>query len=180
MDFQEGVVARLENAGVLVAARRAIEAAHDRDIKVIFVRVAFRDGYPEISPANQTFAAIAAGHVDFRETSPATQLHSSLTAAPGDVTVIKRRVSAFTGSDLDLVLSAGGTDTLVLAGIATSGVVLSTLREAADRDFRIVVLKDACADQDAEVHAVLMDKVFPRQAQVCSVDNWIATLTADS
>ncbi len=64
--------------------------------------------------------------------------------------------------------------TLVLAGIATSGVVLSTLRQAADLDYGLVVLRDGCADADEEVHRVLLDKVFPRQADVVAVDEWVA------
>lgn len=55
-----------------------------------------------------------------------------------------------------------------MCGIATSGVVLSTLRHAADADYRIVVVRDCCADADPEVHACLLDKVFPRQAMVVS------------
>ena len=64
----------------------------------------------------------------------------------------------------------------MLAGISTSGVVLSTLRQAADLDYRITVLADACADPDPEVHRVLTEKVFPRQALVTTTDEWIATL----
>jgi nicotinamidase-related amidase len=90
--------------------------------------------------------------------------------------VLKRRVSAFSGSDLDVLLRAAGADSLVLAGIATSGVVLSTLRQAADLDYRLTVLSDACADGDAEVHRVLLDKVFPRQALVTTTDDWIQSL----
>jgi nicotinamidase-related amidase len=63
-----------------------------------------------------------------------------------------------------------------MAGISTSGVVLSTLRQAADLDYRITVLADACADTDPEVHRVLTEKVFPRQARVTTADEWIATL----
>jgi nicotinamidase-related amidase len=72
-------------------------------------------------------------------------------------------VSAFTGSDLDVLLRAAGGERIVLAGIATSGVVLSTVRQVADLNYRITVLSDACADADPEVHRVLMEKVFPRQ-----------------
>ena len=93
--------------------------------------------------------------------------------APGDVVVAKRRVSAFAGSDLGVVLRAGDIDTLVLTGIATSGVVLSTLRQAADLDYRLVVLADACLDGDQEVHRVLTEKVFPRQADVLTVAEWV-------
>jgi nicotinamidase-related amidase len=90
--------------------------------------------------------------------------------------VVKRRVSAFTGSDLDVVLRGLGADTLVLTGIATSGVVLSTLRQAADLDYRLTVLDDACLDADPEVHRVLTEKVFPRQAAVRTVAHWTAEL----
>jgi nicotinamidase-related amidase len=82
-------------------------------------------------------------------------------------------VSAFTGSDLEVVLRARGIQHVVLAGIATSGVVLSTLREAADKDYQITVLSDLCADTDPEVHNVLITKVFPRQADVISSAQWM-------
>jgi nicotinamidase-related amidase len=74
------------------------------------------------------------------------------------------------------VLRAKQVETLVLTGIATSGVVLSTLREAADKDFGLVVLSDACLDADPEVHRVLIEKIFPRQAEVITVDAWAESL----
>jgi nicotinamidase-related amidase len=90
--------------------------------------------------------------------------------------VTKRRVSAFTGSDLEVLLRSGGIDSLVLAGIATSGVVLSTLRQAADLDYRLTVLAGGCLDADPEVHQVLLQKVFTRQAEVTSIADWTASL----
>ncbi len=71
---------------------------------------------------------------------------------------------------------AGEIRHLVLCGIATSGVVLSTLREAADKDYQLTVLADLCADTDVEVHSVLTGKVFPRQARVISAAEWITSL----
>jgi nicotinamidase-related amidase len=90
--------------------------------------------------------------------------------------VSKYRISAFAGSNLEVILRAQQIDTLVVSGISTSGVVLSTVREAADKDYSIMVLSDACLDADSEVHRVLMEKVFPRQADVQTVDTWIGTL----
>jgi len=52
-------------------------------------------------------------------------------------------------------------NTLVLFGISTSGVVLSTVRWAGDLDYSLAVISDACAYRDAEVNRVLMDKVSP-------------------
>ena len=85
-------------------------------------------------------------------------------------------MSAFSGGDLDVVLRARAIDSLVLTGIATSGVVLSTLRQAADLDFALTVLSDGCADPDDEVHRVLIEKVFPSQAQVMTVREWTTEL----
>jgi nicotinamidase-related amidase len=177
MDFQHGIVERFSASRVVEAADRAVKAVRAAQIPVIFVRVAFRPGYPEVAESNATFSALrASGGESYTEDHPATQVHASLAPLEGEPVVIKRRVSAFTGSDLDVLLRGLGAGTLVLAGIATSGVVLSTLRQAADLDYGLVVLSDACADADPEVHRVLTEKVFPRQAQVTTTDEWIATL----
>lgn len=90
-----------------------------------------------------------------------------------DIVVTKRRVSAFSGSDLDCVLRGLNVDSLVLVGVATSGAVLSTVRQAADFDYNMTVIGDLCLDLDPEVQRVLVDKVFPRQASVLSTEQWI-------
>jgi nicotinamidase-related amidase len=179
MDVQRGIVERFsEDAGYLQRLSGAIAAARTAAIPVIYVRIVFRPGYPEISSRNQTFAAIAS-RGGFTEDDPAAEIHPAVAPRPTDLVVTKRRVSAFTGSDLDVVLRGLGAGTLVLAGIATSGVVLSTLRQAADLDYRLVVLADGCLDADPDVHRVLTEKVFPRQATVCTVAEWAAQLSAE-
>jgi nicotinamidase-related amidase len=177
MDAQVGVVARFaDDPAYLERMARAMEAARAAGILVVFVRVAFRPGFPEVSSKNKTFSTlVASGQARFGEDDAATQIHPTLAPQNDDLVVTKRRVSAFSGSDLDVVLRSAGIDSLVLAGIATSGVVLSTTREAADRDYRLVVLSDGCLDADQEVHRVLIEKVFPRQAEVMTVAGWVAT-----
>ena len=176
MDVQNGIVQRFaEKPEVMVPFQRAVSAARRAGIPVIFVRVAFRDGYPEISAKNKTFSAVTKlGNMTISDSS--TQIHHSVAPLPDEPVVTKLRVSAFAGSDLEVILRSRGIDTLILTGIATSGVVLSTLREAADKDCRLVVLSDACLDADLEVHRVLVEKVFPRQADVLTVREWADTL----
>jgi nicotinamidase-related amidase len=164
-------------AGYLPRLGLALSAARGAGVGVIYVTVGFREGYPEVSSRNKIFGAIA-GSGRFTPGDPGLGIHPSVAPAVGDVVVTKRRVSAFAGSDLDVVLRSGGFDRLVLAGIATSGVVLSTVRQAADLDYRLTVLSDGCLDRDAEVHRVLMEKVFPRQADVMSAAEWVASLAA--
>lgn len=177
MDVQNGIVDRYSDASasLLAALATATTAAHSAGVPVILVRVAFRPGSPEISGRNRTFSAIAAVG-GMGDDDPATQIHPAVTPQPNDVLLTKKRVSAFAGSDLDVVLRSLNVDSLVLAGIATSGVVLSTLRQAADLDYELTVLRDGCADADPEVHRVLLDKVFPRQATIIDVEAWVKSL----
>ncbi|MFI5915992.1 cysteine hydrolase family protein [Dactylosporangium sp. NPDC051541] len=106
----------------------------------------------------------------------AMQIQPEVAPTDGDIPITKRRVSAFAGSDLEMVLRSSGIEHLVLTGIATSGVVLSTLRQAADLDFQLTVLADGCLDNDEEVHRVLVEKIFPRQAEVTTVESFTAPL----
>jgi nicotinamidase-related amidase len=180
MDIQNGVVDQLgeQSAPFLATLADAVAAARAAKVPVIFVRVAFRAGTPEISPKNLAFSAYL-GSDAFGETVPATQIPHAVAAQSGEVVVTKKRVSAFSGSDLQVVLRSLGVDSLVFTGIATSGVVLSTLREAADLDYALTVLRDCCLDRDEEVHRVLLDKVFPRQAAVVFAADWIARISAN-
>lgn len=172
MDVQRGIVARIgDDLDYLGRVRGAINTARAAGLPVIYVVVGFRPGYPEVSARNKTFGAIAS-RGGFGAGEANAEIHPDVAPEPEDVIVVKRRVSAFAGSDLDVVLRSADVDHLALAGIATSGVVLSTLRQAADLDFGLTVLADACLDADAEVHRVLTEKVFPRQADVLTVADW--------
>jgi nicotinamidase-related amidase len=179
MDVQNGIVARFgADDGLLDRLAQAVAAARAAaDVEVVYVRVAFREGFPEVAASNKSFSALSAqSGAMMTETAESTQIHPAVAPAAGEPVITKRRVSALAGTDLAEVLRGRRADTLVLTGIATSGCVLSTLRQAADLDYRLVVLADACADGDPEVHRVLTEKVFPRQAEVLTVAEWTAQL----
>jgi nicotinamidase-related amidase len=176
MDVQHGIVERIGSESLLARLTEASTAARKSGVRVIYVKVGFRPGYPEISARSPTFARVVETE-NFIE-GRSSEIHVAIAPQRGDIVVTKRRVSAFSGSDLDVLLRAGGIEALVLAGIATSGVVLSTLRQAADLDMALAVLADGCADADEEVHRVLLEKVFPAQAQVLTVGEWVAALRA--
>jgi nicotinamidase-related amidase len=167
MDYQVAIVDSYtaEKEALLERMAGVIGAARAAGMMVIYVVVGFRDGYPEVSPRNLLFSGVkAAGRLAAGR--PDSAIHPAVAPQAGEVVVTKHRVGAFLGTDLDMILHANGIETMVLAGIATSGVVLSTLRHAADADYRLVAVRDCCSDRDEEVHRVLMEKVFPRQAAV--------------
>ncbi|WP_217206955.1 cysteine hydrolase family protein [Streptomyces sp. AC550_RSS872] len=177
MDVQRAIVDIADDgSGYLPRLRRAIDGARAAGIPVIYVVIGLRPGFPEVGTRNRALAAIARAGL-YVEGDPGTEIHPEVAPRPGEVVITKRRASAFSGSDLDVVLRARGIDSLVLTGIATSAVVLSTLCQANDLDFGLTVLSDACLDTDPKVHQVLVERLFPQWADVITVDDWVKTVT---
>lgn len=179
LDLQNGIVDghfKDTKAEYLSLVSTATKRAREAGIHIIHVKTCFRPGHPEISKNNYMLAPVASFGV-FVEGNPMTDIAPEVAPVEGDIVMIKRRVSAFSGSDLDTVLRGLGVDSLVLAGVATSGAVLSTMRQAADLDFNLLVVSDLCRDQDDEVHRVLLEKVFPRQGRVLSTEEWFKELS---
>ncbi len=177
MDYQAAVVAGFatDQEPILRRSADVLKAARAAALPVIYVVVGFRPGYPEVSSRNLTFSGIKqTGR--FANGDSGAEIHPAVAPQPGDVTVVKHRVSAFAATDLEMILRAHDVETLILFGIATSGVVLSTVRYAADNDYRLVVIKDCCSDRDPEVHNCLVDKVFPRQAAVITASEFLQAL----
>jgi nicotinamidase-related amidase len=170
MDCQTGIVSiyvKEEKESFLARVCSVLDYARASGITVIHVRVGFRPGLPEVSSRNLLFSSIRSSpqhQALFQE--PLGAIAAAIAPKEGDIVITKHRVSAFTGTDLAMILRAKDVDTLVLFGIATSGVVLSTLLEAVDGDFRLAVVKDCCADLDASLHDCLINRFFPTRASV--------------
>ena len=179
MDCQAGIVSIYAKPPeeFIERASRVLRAARAARMLLLHVQVGFRPGLPEISDRNQLFAAIKSNpeHQKLFQ-GPAGAIHPGLGPEPGDIVVTKHRVSAFTGTDLEMILRAKGIETLVLFGIATSGVVLSTLLDAVDADFRVAIVTDCCADLDVELHAALVNRLFPKRADVVTSDEFVKAL----
>jgi nicotinamidase-related amidase len=179
MDLQSGVVSIYAPNNEELVARAGAVLQHGRraGLTVIHVKVGFRPGLPEIHPRNMLLGGIKASlkHQQLFEGTSGS-IHAAVAPEDGDIVITKSRVNAFAGTDLELVLRATDINTLVLFGIATSGVVLSTTLHAADADFRLFIINDCCADLDDTVHSCLMDKVFPRHATVLSSDEFLELL----
>ncbi|HMG34052.1 MAG TPA: isochorismatase family cysteine hydrolase [Blastocatellia bacterium] len=179
MDLQAGIVSvyAKDNETLIRQASSVLDRARAAGITVIHVRVAFRPGLPEVSDRNQLFSAIKGSpkHQQFFE-GESGAIHPALSPKENDLVVSKSRINAFTGTDLNLILRAKGIDTVVLFGIATSGVVLATLLHASDADYRVIVIKDCCADLDQELHQSLIEKLFQRHASVWTSEELMAAL----
>jgi nicotinamidase-related amidase len=177
MDFQRMVVDSyaVDKEALLDRVKRLAATARNSGAMVIHVVVGFQLGYAEVSGQNSVFSSLKAAGL-LAAGDPTAEICPELAPQPGDVVVTKQRVSAFTGTNLDMILRSNNIDTLLLTGILTQGVVLSTLLHAADMDYRAVVVADGCSDKDPEVQRVLMEKIFPVQSRVATVEQVIGAL----
>ena len=169
MDYQNGIVGSIPIADKIINRMTLLlKQCRDKGLPVGYVRVALnKEEFKEVSANNKTFHQLIENR--FLDTAEDTQIDQRVKPQLKDIIVRKRRVGAFSTTDLDERLAERGIDTIILAGFSTSGVVLSTIRDAADKDYRIYVLEDACADSDPEVHRLLINKIFPRQASVIKI-----------
>lgn len=178
LDFHRSTIERYDafDPELLGVAKRCLKAARAAGLLVVFVVGDFRPGFPEISPRNeQLWSFLQSGAM--AKAQEGREIHPELVPVDGELVVLKKRVGAFVGSDLDLLLRSQQIERLVVGGIATSGVVLSTVRAAADLDYRISVLADCCTDPDPDVHRVLTERVFPTSGRVTTSERWIQSLT---
>jgi len=149
-----------------------IPRARTAGILIVFVHIAFRTNRTDLPPGNLLYKSFFNAGDSFHEGALGTEI--ALPTATGDVVVVKRRASAFAGTDLDLILRANGIDAICIAGVATSAMVAATFYEAADLGYHLTVLRDGCADSDPTVHSFFMDTVFPsRGAKVVSCSEWL-------
>lgn len=173
-DVQRGITESYPFARQVVPPlTEALPRARAAGALVVFVHFGFRANGTDLPPGNELFRSFYEAGDAFREGSTGTEL--ALPVAEEDVVVLKRRASAFAGTDLDLVLRAGGVDTVAVAGVATSAMVAATCYDAADRGYHVTVLRDGCADGDASMNDFFMDAVFPsRGFEVVACSAWRA------
>ena len=172
LDFQQGILDRVPaGEAILAKAAQAVELARKNQFLIIHIGLGFSVGHPEI-PDHSSLARVKQGNL-FVKGTPSAEFHRAI-VRPEELVVYKQRIGAFSENQLHLILRSQGIENLVLFGISTSGITLSTLRRASDLDYRCLVLQDACYDRDEEVHRVLTEKIFPTQAAVLTVDAFLA------
>ena len=178
LDFQSGIISRFPNAEPAVAmAAKAVAFARQHKFLLIHVGLGFSPSYAEIpkDPANPFHKAMMSNL--FIKVSPSAAFHPSICQAE-DIVVYKQRFGAFSENELNLILRSRGIQNLVFFGFSTSGITLTTIRQAFDLDYKCVVLKDCCMDSKEEVHRILIDVVFPSQATVLDTDAFISSQTS--
>jgi nicotinamidase-related amidase len=173
MDAQVATLQAIPNLEpILLNISNVIHEARASGIPIILVKVGFRVGYHEVHANNTVFSGIKQSGSLFLENHASGNWHPDLPSEETDIVVTKKRISAFAGSDLAILLRSLKAETLIMTGFWTSGVVLSTVREAFDMDYKITVIANCCGDADEETHAFLVNKILPIHATIVEANNW--------
>lgn len=156
---------------LLANTRQLCDAARAKGVRVYFAKFHFSPGYPEVSPLNKNGQGVKQLGLFVHD-----RISPELAQRPDEPTIIAHRASVFFGTDLQVRLSADGVDTLIMAGVASTGVMLSSIAHASDADYRLFTVKDCCYDPDPVVHEHLFATAFESRTTVLSLAQALALL----
>ena len=165
------------NGGQLIAnCRKLLVKATEVGMPVMHVRVSRRPDLKDAPRPPLGASGGATGAPSLIEGTPGAEVVSELAPRPEDVVITKHTTSPFNTTDIEVYLRRFGVTTLILTGYSTTGVVEGSLRDARDKDYDCVVVKDCCVAGTVLEHDTCMDVVFPRTAWVAGVDEVIAAI----
>lgn len=159
---------------VIERAGRLLSGARAAGVPVVSVRVAFRPDHADVlqnAPIFRDVVRLGA----MTEGSWGAAFLEGLGPLPGEFVVTHNRIGAFHGSSLGDALRALGAGRLIVAGVATSSVVLTTVGQAVDLGYAVTVARDACSAARAEMHAAALD-LMSIVADIVDVDEILARL----
>nr|CAG8433383.1 1450_t:CDS:10 [Entrophospora candida] len=172
-DYQNDVIGMFHTTNVLnqflARSKNLFNAVHTakqkKKLHCISIGLSFRPNYPEVSPNNRYFENYKnSGRLV--EGTKGAEFIDGLQPREHDIVIQRRRVDAFYNTDLQMILESLNIKHIILAGISTADVILSTSLSAADRDLCVTVVRECCFEGNDLVQNVLMDEIFPKQGVI--------------
>jgi nicotinamidase-related amidase len=168
--FKSWEVARREK--MVDAINKLVSIFRRSDAPVVWVRQEFepdlQDAFPEMR---------AKGILITIRGTAGCRILADLVAAPFDPVIIKKRYSAFFGTNLDEILSQLQPDSIVLAGINTHACVRMTAIDAYQRDWPVILASDCIDSYDRAHHEVTLRYMKDKIAAVLTNEEIQAALT---
>ncbi|ORY03448.1 Isochorismatase hydrolase [Basidiobolus meristosporus CBS 931.73] len=179
LDFQEDIVAGWNNTDprkhqFLSDSRRLFREVHGKGIPVIAVKQEFRPGHIDIHPNNALFQRRKQAN-QLVEGTYGARFVRGMSPRKGDIVIVKRRVDAFFGSDLDTVLRSLGVEHIIISGCFATGSVFGTLRGGVDRDYKVTVVKETANDANSAAWELLTTRMMPAQGNVVSLTDVLSS-----
>ncbi|MGE4163975.1 MAG: cysteine hydrolase family protein [Vicinamibacterales bacterium] len=147
-----------EAAGVIPRTAALLDAARRAGLPVLYTRVCFRPGYPDLLGNGPLMQAVLATGA-LQEGSEGAAILAELEPSDDDLVISHRRMSGFWGSELETVLRTRRIERLVLTGVATNFTVLNTAFDAFNAGYDVTVVRDCCSAADDAVHAAALHTI---------------------
>jgi nicotinamidase-related amidase len=151
----------------LAAQKPLIDAAHERNIPVIFSTVIYNDH--DLKDAG-LWAIKMKGTLTLKAGTTAVEVDKRLDMRPTDSLLVKKYASCFFGTDLASWLMNLHADTLIITGCTTSGCVRATAVDAVQNGFRPMVVREAVGDRSAAAHEQSLFDLNAKYADVVGLD----------
>jgi maleamate amidohydrolase len=174
--FTPGAPFDLGSDAAVTGCARLLAAARAGGVPVLHSRVRYRAG---ASDGGLFVRKVSALRV-LAEDAPGDlgEFVAPLEPEPHEVVVVKQYASAFFGTSLAATLTAAGVDTVVIAGVSTSGCVRASATDAMQHGFRPIVVGEACGDRSAAVHEANLFDLAAKYADLATVADAAARLAA--
>jgi maleamate amidohydrolase len=160
----------------VAAARRLVDAAHEVGAPVIFSTVAYD---AELQEAGVWLRKITSSKW-LVEGTEWTEVDERMGMRDGDMLLVKKYASCFSGTDLVARLVAKGVDTLIIAGCTTSGCVRASALDACSLGFRAIVPREAVGDRALLPHVANLFDIDMKYGDVVALDDALSYLASVS
>jgi nicotinamidase-related amidase len=163
----------IAEAHVLEHSARVLEAARRRGLRVIHITASVRRDYLDMPRASSLWMKLRESKTLIQGT-PGAEIHPLVMPRPDELVINKTCVDPFLTTNLGQALINFDVNTLVLIGLWTNFVVEATARHAADVGYRVIVVRECCASNDAQNHEWAMTRILPAIADVARLDDVLA------
>jgi nicotinamidase-related amidase len=171
-----GIANQVAKHNLLERWAAVVGAGRSAGMRVCYVSNVFRPGFPELGERTFPLMRGTKGYNAFLRGTWGAEVADEIKPLADDLVIDNYNSSAFSYTELDLILRASKIERLFLAGVATTFVVNSTARYGAELGYEITVLEDCCTAFSDELHDFEIANVLPHFADISRSDDFIAAL----
>jgi len=156
------------------AINRLLELARDRQVPIIFTKVAYDVNLQEAGiwirkiPSSDWLV----------EGSEWVEIDQRLHRRPNEMVLVKKYASCFFGTDLATRLINRGIDTLIITGCTTSGCVRATAIDSCSYGLHTIVVQEAVGDRAELPHIANLFDIDAKYGDVVSLEEALKYLSS--
>ncbi len=167
---------RLATDHTIEHVQEALKASREKGIMVIYVNASHRAGYPEVTSKPSSLSSGIAKAGGLMRGSWGAEAIDALKPMAEEIIIYNFSSSAFSYTELDLILRNKEITDLILSGLVTNWVVESTARDAANRGYSVCTLSDCCQGVNEEMHKWSLDHILSTIGSVMDTGTYIKSL----